>query len=222
MGAGASGKVAVLASGGLDSAVLVDHLAERAEAVQPMYLRFGLLWEAAEEAALRRFLAAVDDRPALRPLIAFDQPVTDVYGAHWSTSGDGTPDASTPDDAVYLPGRNLLLVAKPAVWCALNGFSAIALGVLSRNPFPDATPTFYRALEAVLGLGLDTPIEILTPFAGMTKGEVIATGRYSALAASFSCIAPAGELHCGRCNKCEERHRAFVSGGWDDPTRYAA
>ena len=96
--------VAVLASGGVDSAVLVAHLAGRGHTVHPVYVRFGLAWEHAEEAHLRRFLAALDDRPA-RPLSVIELPVADVYGAHWSLSGVGVPDETTADDSVYLPGR---------------------------------------------------------------------------------------------------------------------
>ena len=44
-------RVAVLASGGVDSAVLVADHSRRGEVVQPIYIRFGLAWEAAEEAA---------------------------------------------------------------------------------------------------------------------------------------------------------------------------
>jgi 7-cyano-7-deazaguanine synthase len=102
----------VLASGGADSAVLVADSARRGAAVQPMYVRFGLAWERVEEAHLRRFLASLPTSLGVRPLVALDLPIADVYGDHWSVSGVAVPDASTPDEAVYLPGRNLLLLAK--------------------------------------------------------------------------------------------------------------
>jgi 7-cyano-7-deazaguanine synthase len=212
-------KVAVLASGGLDSAVLVAHLAERAQ-VQPIYVRFGLRWEEVEEAHLRIYLGALA-RPAVRPLVTLREPIDDLYGAHWSVSGDGVPDASTPDEAVFLPGRNLLLLSKASVWCALNGFSAIALGVLKGNPFPDATPAFCRGAEVALGEALERPLRVLTPFGEMTKREVLALGRALPLERSFSCIAPDGGRHCGRCNKCAERRRAFAALELRDGTPYA-
>ncbi|HEY5599987.1 MAG TPA: 7-cyano-7-deazaguanine synthase, partial [Candidatus Manganitrophaceae bacterium] len=47
-------------------------------------------------------------------------------------------------------------------------------------------------------------------------------GRGLPLELTFSCIAPKGRLHCGRCNKCAERIRAFRSSGFSDPTRYGS
>ena len=108
---------AVLTSGGVDSAVLVADLARRGWSVQPLYIRFGLTWEATEEAHLRRFLNALPANLQAEPLVVFDLPIADLYGAHWSVSGAGVPDDTTPDSAVYLPGRNLLLLAKCSVWC---------------------------------------------------------------------------------------------------------
>src|SRR5438067_2422191 len=88
-------EVAVLASGGIDSAILcVDLLREYAR-VQPLYVRFGLRWEEVELGCLRRFLDAVS-RPGLLPLCVLDEPVVDVYGAsHWSTGGANVPDAAS-------------------------------------------------------------------------------------------------------------------------------
>ncbi len=214
-------KVAVLASGGLDSAILVAHLTRSYRVVQPIYVRFGLAWEAVEELHLRKFLDTLAS-PALRPLVALEFPMGDVYGAHWSVSGEQVPDDATPDEAVYLPGRNLLLLSKTAVWCALNGYPAIALGVLKGNPFPDSDPSFYEALEAAVIQGLSSPIQFITPFAAMTKREVISLGRGLALDLSFSCIAPEDGLHCGRCNKCAERRKGFNELDTPDPTHYAA
>src|SRR4051794_40089075 len=103
--------LAVLVSGGLDSAALLGLAARTHPAVPPFYVRTGLAWEAVERDSPGRFLTAIQT-PALRPLVTLDLPVTDLYGEHWSLSGRGVPDAASPDEAVYLPGRNVLLLSK--------------------------------------------------------------------------------------------------------------
>jgi len=214
--------LAVLASGGADSAVLVADSARRGTAVQPMYVRFGLAWERVEEAHLRRFLASLPASLGVRPLVALDLPVADVYGGHWSVSGVAVPDASTPDEAVYLPGRNLLLLAKTSVWCALHGIEAIALGTLAANPFADASPAFFGGFGALAEMALGERISVTTPYSGLTKGEVLDRGRELALELTFSCVDPVDERHCGRCNKCAERRKAFADAGIVDATPYAS
>lgn len=214
--------LAVLTSGGVDSAVLAADLARQAWVVQPLYIRLGLAWEATEEAHLRRFLDTLpaDLRPL--PLIALDLPIADVYGAHWSVSGADVPDDTTPDSAVYLPGRNLLLLAKSTVWCALHGVESIALGTLKGNPFADSGSEFLSLFGSLVQLGLDHPLEVRTPFASMTKAQVLELGRDLLLEHTFSCIAPVAARHCGRCNKCAERREGFAQAGIKDRTLYAA
>jgi 7-cyano-7-deazaguanine synthase len=214
------GDVAVLVSGGVDSAILSVDLTRRFARIFPIYVRSGLRWEEIELASLRTFLAAVA-RPALMPLRVFDEPVADVYGEHWSTGAPGVPDADAPDEAVYLPGRNLLLVAKAAVWCRLRQIPALALGSLASNPFPDSTPEFYRGFEAVLERALAARIRLLRPFEGLHKADVLRLGADLPLWLTFSCLRPVGGLHCGRCNKCAERRRGFLDLGRDDRTAYA-
>src|SRR5262245_38943613 len=96
--------IAVLTSGGLDSAILAAETARDHATVQPLYIRNGLRWEATELDYLRRFLQAIR-RPALLPLQVLELPVADLYGEHWSISGRDVPDADSPDEAVFLPGR---------------------------------------------------------------------------------------------------------------------
>jgi 7-cyano-7-deazaguanine synthase len=208
---GPPGEVAVLASGGLDSAVLVADLCEQGHVVHPIYVRFGLAWEQVEEAHLRRFLDTLPSGADARPLVVLEEPVADLYGAHWSVSGRDVPDAATPDAAVYLPGRNLLLLAKSSVWCALRGVPAIALGTLRGNPFPDSSPAFFDRVGALVELGLSHRVTVLAPFAGMAKAEVLRRGRHLRLEHTFSCIDPRDGMHCGHCNKCAERRRAFTA-----------
>lgn len=220
--------LAVLVSGGLDSAILLwEALAGDSgpEDVFPLYVRTGLRWEPTELAHLHRFLAAVA-RPALRSLHILDEPAGDLYGTHWSITGEGVPAADTPDEAVFLPGRNVLLLAKSVLWCHLNGVDALALAPLSSNPFPDATPAFFDAFQDVLNRAVGGRVRILRPYAGIHKDEVMRRGREAPLGLTFSCLRPAAGgtvgKHCGRCNKCAERRAAFRDAGLPDPTEYDA
>jgi 7-cyano-7-deazaguanine synthase len=214
-------RVAVLASGGVDSAVLVADESFRGAVVQPIYIRFGLAWEGVEEDHLRRFLDSLPSNCRAQPLVALEFPVADVYGSHWSVSGSNVPGEDTPDSAVYLPGRNLLLLAKSSVWCALNDFGVVELGTLKGNPFADSGAEFFDGIASMASLALDRPITVTTPFAGFTKVEVLERGQHLALELTFSCIDPQEGEHCGRCNKCAERRRAFAAAGLADRTAYA-
>jgi 7-cyano-7-deazaguanine synthase len=217
-----TGPLAVLASGGLDSAVLLAEAARAYPAVYPLYVRVGSFWEPAEQAHLRRFLEAIAG-PSLRPLVVLDQPVADVYGPHWSLTGTGVPGADTPDDAVFLPGRNVLLLAKPLLWCHLHGVPELATAPLGSNPFPDATPAFYDGFAALVDRAVGGSVRVLRPYAelGLHKLDVLRRGAGLPLAHTFSCIRPVGGRHCGRCNKCAERKAGFREAGMTDPTEYA-
>ncbi len=211
--------LAVLISGGLDSAILLGD-ALRRSAVQPLFMRCGLAWEEIELAHLQRYLDALRG-PALKPLVVLEQPVADVYGAHWSVTGRGVPDAASPDEAVFLPGRNVFLLAKSLLWCHLHGVPAVALGALQTNPFPDATPAFFEGFQNVVNQAVGGSVEVRLPFSGMRKRAVMRLGAGLPLQHTFSCIQPARGRHCGRCNKCAERQHAFADADMADPTPYA-
>jgi 7-cyano-7-deazaguanine synthase len=220
----------VLLSGGLDSAVLLADEAIRRQ-TQPVYIRAGLAWEEAEQSAMALLLGSGRLRGDVRPLVSLSVDMTDAYGAtHWSIQGH-PPGYHTPDEDVYLPGRNVILLAKAAVYAAAADADRIVLGTLGHNPFPDATPQFREALARALTLGLAHPMEIDAPFADITKAEVVRRGM--ALGVPFdltlSCMNPvvpgpgqAASLprHCGACSKCRERHDAFREAGLSDPTEY--
>jgi 7-cyano-7-deazaguanine synthase len=215
-----SSSIAVLVSGGLDSDVLLAEMAERYARVFPIYVRQNLKWEKEELYWLRRFLRVLH-KPAIKKLHVLSLPMEDLYGAHWSLGRGRTPGARTRDAAVYLPGRNLILTLKAGIFCALEKIPVIALGSLGHNPFPDASPAFFKRWAAAMGQGLATRVKIIAPFRSMSKTEVIRRGRHLPLEFSFSCIAPQRRRHCGRCNKCAERKRAFRLARVPDPTRYA-
>jgi len=198
---------------------MVAHLLAEGFALQPFYVRCGLVWEQDELAALKSFLQAIAG-PGLLELRIFELPLGDLYGSHWSLDGVGTPDARSPDQAVYLPGRNLLLSIKPAIWCGLNGIKRLALATLAENPFADATTEFFQDFQRMLERTTAAKLTIFRPFAHLRKADVLFRGRHLPLELTFSCIAPIDGMHCGQCNKCAERRKAFQYLKLTDPTAY--
>jgi 7-cyano-7-deazaguanine synthase len=211
----------VLVSGGLDSAVLLAHEAAQHD-VRPVYVRSGLSWEAAELQMLSRLMAS-PGFAGLRPLIVLDLPLQDVYPAdHWALAGT-PPGYDTPDQDVYLAGRNVTLLAKAGLVAARDDARRIVLGPLAGNPFPDATPAFFAAMAEALSRGLAHALTVVAPFAALTKAQVIELGARLGVPfeLTLSCMNPAGDRHCGRCSKCRERREAFADAGVFDPTSYA-
>jgi 7-cyano-7-deazaguanine synthase len=230
---------AVLLSGGLDSAVLLAEEAARHQDLVPVYVSVGLAWESAERDAIQLLLASLFPPSngrlgrAVRPLVRLTLDMSDVYpAAHWAMIGR-PPGYHTPDEAVYLPGRNIVLLGKTAVFCAAAGVERIAMGTLGHNPFPDATPGFRTAMAAALSLGLDHSLQIDAPYADLGKAEVIRRGLTLGVPfeLTLSCLnpvarphegpAPAMAQHCGLCSKCRERRDAFAAAGVSDPSTYA-
>jgi 7-cyano-7-deazaguanine synthase len=182
----------------------------------------GLAWEAAEREVIAHLLAAPVFDGHLAPLSIVEFNMRDVYSPnHWAIRG--TPPAyDTPDEDVYLAGRNLVLLTKAGVVAASRKIARIALGPLAGNPFPDARPEFFVAMAKAMSIGLNHPVEVATPLASMHKDDVIRMGMRLGvpLEHTLSCMKPVGTLHCGLCSKCRERRDAFAAAGVTDPTTY--
>jgi 7-cyano-7-deazaguanine synthase len=218
------GGTAVLFSGGLDSAVLLAQAAGGEPGpVQPLYVSTGLAWERAELATIDRLLASGPYR-AVAPLVQLRFDVVDVYPAtHWAIRGEA-PGFDTPDEDVYLEGRNIALLSKAAIFMARARLTRVFIGPLAGNPFPDATPGFFARFGGALSAGLDRPIEIVAPFLALHKADVITLGVSLGvpLEHTLSCMQPVDGTHCGRCSKCRERRDAFREAGIADLTSYTS
>jgi len=213
---------AVLFSGGLDSAVLLA--AERRDhaLVWPVHVRSGLAWEDAEARVIDGLLAAAPFAGQVQPLTTIAVDMRDVYPrTHWAVAGQA-PAYATPDEDVYIEGRNIILISKAAVLCARLGADRLVLGPLAGNPFPDATGAFFETMGRALSLGLNRRLDVAAPFSRLHKEDVIALGLALGvpLERTLSCMNPIDDRHCGQCSKCRERQDAFRAAGGADPTVY--
>ena len=221
---------AVLFSAGLDSAVLLaDALARRGadETVQALYVAVGFAWEAEERGMAARLLGAAPFAGRTTPAVMLSFDMRDVFpDTHWAVRG--TPPAfDTPDEDVFLDGRNVILTSKAAVFITRHArprhtSARLLIGTLAGNPFPDATPQFLDAQGRALSYGLDLPMAVEAPFAALHKSDVIRRGVELGvpLELTLSCMQPHDGSHCGKCSKCRERRDAFREAGVRDPTLY--
>jgi 7-cyano-7-deazaguanine synthase len=213
-------RLAILASGGLDSSVMLGQMARRGRHIFPLYIRAGLRWEADELKTLRRFVRALNLRN-VEAVVTLKLPMGDLAGDHWSMTGGKVPGYDASLASNYILGRNLSLLAKASIFCACNQIGEIAMAPLESNPFPDARPEFFRAFARAVELGVGIKLRIRTPFAGLTKADVVRRGSGMPLELTVSCARPQGNLHCGACTKCAERVEGFLAAGVPDPTHYA-
>ena len=215
---------AVLFSGGLDSAVLLARELVHVDDVWPVYVRSGLAWEPAEARAIHGLLAGPPFAGRTKPVTTLTVDMRDIYPpTHWAVVGR-PPAYDTPDEDVYLEGRNIVLIAQAAVLCARLNAGRLVLGPLAGNPFPDATQEFFSAMAAAMSLGLGRSLDITAPLSELHKEDVVRMGIELGvpLVRTLSCMRPTDDRHCGLCSKCRERQDAFRAAGVDDPTSYAA
>ena len=204
--------------------MLVAHAARELPeaAIQPVYVRVGLAWEQEEIEAAGRLLKSGAFGPSVLPIVFLTVDMRDVYPAeHWAIRGEA-PAYDTPDEDVYIEGRNIVLLSKAGVFMARAGIARVWIGPLAANPFPDASDAFFESMGRTLTIGLATPIGIEAPFTSLYKEDVIRLGRALGvpLELTLSCMQARNGVHCGRCSKCRERIDAFRAAGGDDPTRY--
>src|SRR5688572_30753714 len=150
----------VMLSGGLDSAVLAAEEA-RTYVVHPVYVAAGLAWEEGEQRVIRQLLDRppfANGRNRIQPLARLEFSMRDIYPeTHWAMTGR-PPAYDTPDEDVYLHGRNIALLSKAAVYAASRRISRIVVAPLAGNPFPDASrPHSTRQRSGVSHRETDCP-----------------------------------------------------------------
>ena len=87
--------------------------------------------------------------------------------------------------------------------------------------YPDCRPGFIRAISDATQAGTYVGVEVVAPYTQLTKTEIVKRGAQLGIdyAETWSCY-KGGNVHCGKCGTCVERHEAFVLAGLPDPTIY--
>ena len=221
----------MLLSGGLDSAVLVAEEAASGD-VQPIYVSVGLAWEEAERAVVSQLLASPAVRGRVRPLVSLTVDMRDVYAAtHWAVQGR-PPAYHTPDEDVYLPGRNIILLGKAGGLLRRGAARPPRASARWRTiRFPTRRRQFRAAMARALSLGLAHRCGSTRRTRPPSKAEVVRRGTRAGRAARADVVVhePAQSRRQSRPRSTAACAASAASGttrSWScriaDPTAYAS
>jgi 7-cyano-7-deazaguanine synthase len=123
----------------------------------------------------------------------------------------------------FVPGRNLLFLTVAAAYAYKLGATVLVGGMCETDysGYPDCRRATLDALQQAIELGMEYPIEIVTPLMYLSKKETVELayslpGCWEALAESHTCyegVRPG----CGRCPACILRAKGFAEAGRSDP-----
>ncbi len=133
--------------------------------------------------------------------------------------------------SVWVPARNLIMLSIASGFAEALDAEKIFIGINKEEgiTFPDNTIEFVEAFNKVLEYGTLNKVEVEAPLYDKTKEEIVKLGAelekklgVEVLKYSYSCYKDNGEdfLHCGKCESCMRRKRAFLMAGLRDKTIY--
>jgi len=128
----------------------------------------------------------------------------------------------------YIPMRNGIFYSVAASYAEEVGADYI-IGGHNREDvevFPDTSPAFFESFQKAIWAGSrllgERRTTVLRPLQLKSKAEVVslAAGLGVPLERTWSCYRE-GSRHCGECEGCRKRAKAFSEAGVSDPLRLA-
>jgi len=191
-------KVVCLASGGIDSSVLMLMLKNMGHEVFPLHVNYGQKSASMELGSFHKVCGFLEIKPK----------VIDIPGIGELSIGMTKTDFSYTDNPLF-PARNLLLLTIAAAYAYTKSIKVISIGSLSNSTFPDQTKEFMKNSETTLNTAIQGQLKILTPLIDLNKREVVDLARkyYLPLEITYSCYIGSSNP-CGKCMGCKEREAA--------------
>lgn len=213
-------KAVVILSGGVDSSTVAYWA--KAEGFDVHCLSFDYGQRASKELLSAKAIAEGLGAP-FKPIDL--SALKGIFGGATALCDESAPMPSAFEPALIVPFRNAILLSIAVAHAASIGAEAVFYGAQGSDaPFyPDCREPFFKAFQRAARLGTGSEIRVDAPLHGLGKSEVVALGSRLGVpyGLTWSCYL-GGERHCGRCESCLNRKRAFEEAGVEDPTEYEA
>ncbi len=139
---------------------------------------------------------------------------------------DKLDDKETCDETarkVWVPGRNVVFTAIATAFAEAEDAEKIIVGwdLEEAVTFPDNSREFLEAFNQTLEIGTLEGVQIVSPVIDLNKNEIVELGEkvHAPMELSYSCYM-GEEKHCGTCESCMRRKRAFEMANIEDRVPY--
>jgi len=192
-------RVVALASGGVDSSVMMLLLKKEGHELFPLFIDYGQLAREKEWTACQNICRYLRLEPHRIDISEFGKSIP---------SGITNRKFDIEKDA-FLPTRNLLFLTLGAAYGYAKSTYTIAIGLLSNPIFPDQTIEFVQTAQKSIGISLGVGMRILAPMISLNKFDTLRLARKYELPLdlTYSCHTGNDEP-CGQCISCKERMAA--------------
>jgi 7-cyano-7-deazaguanine synthase len=208
-------KCVVVLSGGPDSAVVAYWAKKQGYQIYPITFKYGQIAQKETECAQK-----IAEKLGATTKIIDLSALKEIFSGVTSLCNTDIPLTSEFSPPIIVPFRNAIFLSAAVAYAVSVGAETIFYGAHgSDEPFyPDCRREFYEAFEKAAQLGTDQEITIQAPFSGMQKSDLIKIGTELGVPfeLTWSCYLN-GAKHCGKCESCVNRKKAFKEAGVSDP-----
>jgi len=213
-----SNKCVVLLSGGPDSATVGYWAKKKGYDISAMACIYGQIAVKEVESAAR----IASELGATIKVIDLSS-LREIFVGVTSLVDDNVPMTSSFTQPIIVPFRNAIFLSAAVAYSAALDTRRIYCGAQGSDApyYPDCRKEFYDAFQTAARLGTDREIFVEAPFSQMSKSDVVKLGTELGVPydLTWSCYFNRAK-HCGACESCNNRKKAFKEAGITDPTQY--
>ena len=213
-----SEKSVVVLSGGPDSSTVAYWAKDQGYDVYAITYKYGQIGRKEVTSALK-----IARKLGIPLKVVNLSSLKEIFKGVTSLVDDKIQLTSTFTQPIIGPFRNAIFLSVAVAYATATCAATVFYGAQgSDEPFyPDCRREFYKSFEKTAQLGTESSITVEAPFSNLSKSEVIKLGTKLGVPfqLTWSCYLN-GKKHCGKCESCVNRKKAFREAGVEDPTEY--
>jgi len=212
------GRCVVVLSGGPDSSTVAYWAKNQGYNVHAITCKYGQIATKEVEYATR-----IAEKLKIPIKLVDLSSLKDIFTGVTALCDETIPMTSSFSQPIIVPFRNAIFLSIAVAYAVAVGATSVFYGAQgSDEPFyPDCRTEFYKSFQATARLGTEKDIVIEAPFSNIPKSETIKLGLKLGVPfdLTWSCYLNESK-HCGKCESCVNRKKAFREAGVTDPTEY--
>lgn len=187
-------KIVCLASGGVDSFLMMRLLEKEGHEIFPLFIDYGQLSAEKEFSSYNKVCKSLGVKAEKLDINGFGKKIS-----------SGITDASISPKEAFLPNRNLLFLILASSYAYQNDIFNVSIGLIKPPIFPDQTVDFLVLAEKCIEEALSVDMNVIAPLIELEKTDIYNLALEEKLPINQTYYCHRGsEEPCGECLACKE------------------